>query len=140
MRERIADSFRSYVLAFASAGDRPNGLFWDTADPYHYTRWQDTDAGSFMIVGGEDHKVGQERDAEESFARLLEYTSALWSPQRIRYRWSGQIIEPVDGLPYIGGSGKLNVSTGYAGEGMTFGTVGAMIVADLVRRARRAVS
>ncbi|HSP33984.1 MAG TPA: FAD-binding oxidoreductase [Thermoanaerobaculia bacterium] len=125
------ESYRTYVLAFASAGDHPNGLFWDTADPYHYTRWMETSQGTVMLVGGEDHKVGQ-RDTEESYAKLQEYTAELWSPQPLRDRWSGQIIEPVDGLPYIGASGKFYVSTGYAGQGTTFGTLGAMIVADLI--------
>jgi len=36
------------------------------------------------------------------------------------YRWSGQIIEPVDGLPYIGkntSSQHIHVATGYSGNG-----------------------
>ncbi|HEX9161584.1 MAG TPA: FAD-binding oxidoreductase [Thermoanaerobaculia bacterium] len=125
-------AYRTYALAYEFGGQHPDGLFWDTADPYHYTRWQQTKAGTFMIVGGEDHKAGKDQDSEERFSRLQQYTTDLWSAQPLRYRWSGQIIEPVDGLPYIGGSGNLYASTGYAGQGMTFGTVGALIVADLI--------
>lgn len=125
-------AYRTYALAYAVDEKHPDGLFWDTADPYHYTRWQETDAGTYMIVGGEDHKVGKSEDTEESFARLQQYTTDLWSAHPLHHRWSGQIIEPVDGLPYIGRSGKLYVSTGYSGQGMTFGTAGAMIVADLI--------
>jgi len=50
-----------------------------------------------MIVGGEDHKVGKSEDTEQSFARLQQYTTGLWSAHPLRHRWSGQIIEPVDG-------------------------------------------
>lgn len=125
-------AYRSYALAYSVGKDHPDGLFWDTADPYHYTRWQETGAGMFMIVGGEDHKVGKSEDTEQSFARLQQYTTGLWSAHPLRHRWSGQIIESVDGLPYIGGAGKLYTSTGYSGQGMTFGTIGAMIVADLI--------
>jgi len=125
-------AYRTYALAYAIDEKHPDGMFWDTADPYHYTRWQETDAGTYMIVGGEDHKVGKNEDTEESFAKLQQYTTDLWSAHPLHHRWSGQIIEPVDGLPYIGGSGKLYVSTGYSGQGMTFGTLGAMIVADLI--------
>jgi len=125
-------AYRSYALAYSINEQHPDGLFWDTADPYHYTRWQETDAGTFMIVGGEDHKVGKNDDTERSFARLQQYTTDLWSAHPLRHRWSGQIIESIDGLPYIGGAGKLYVSTGYAGQGMTFGTLGAMIVSDLI--------
>ena len=56
----------------------------------------------------------------------------MWSAHPLRHRWSAQIIESVDGLPYIGGAGKLYLSTGYSGQGMTFGTLGAMIVCDLI--------
>lgn len=125
-------AYRTYAIAYAAEAKHPDGLYWDTADPYHYTRWQDTDAGKFMIVGGEDQKVDRSEDTEGCFQRLEQYTTSVWSAQQERHRWSGQVIDPVGGLPYIGGSGKLYMSTGYAGQGMTFGTVGAMIVADLI--------
>lgn len=120
-------AYRSYVMAFASDDPR-DGLFWDTAAPYHYTRWQD----DVMIVGGEDHRVGQNDDTESCFARLLEYVKAHFGERRELHRWSGQIIEPHDGLPLIGGSDGLYVSTGYSGQGITFGTLGGMILADLI--------
>ena len=44
-----------------------------------------------------------------------------------------QIIEPVDGLPYIGLNTlqhHVYVATGFSGNGMTFGTVAAIVVAD----------
>jgi nitrite reductase/ring-hydroxylating ferredoxin subunit len=85
-----------------------------------------------MIVGGEDHRVGEEEDTEGCFQRLLEYTREHFGDVQERYRWSGQVIEPHGGLPLIGGKENVYISTGYAGQGMTFGTVGAMIVADLI--------
>jgi glycine/D-amino acid oxidase-like deaminating enzyme/nitrite reductase/ring-hydroxylating ferredoxin subunit len=127
-----AAAYRSYAMAFAEEGEHPEGLFWDTADPYHYTRWQDTDAGTFMIVGGEDHRVGEEEDTEGCFERVASYTREYFGEHAERYRWSGQIIEPHGGLPLIGGSKNVYISTGYAGQGMTFGTVGAMLVSDLI--------
>ena len=127
-----ASPYRTYAIAYEAQGEHPEGLFWDTADPYHYTRWQDTNEGTFMIVGGEDHKVGQEDDTEGCFARLEQYVQEHFGPQKMRYRWSGQVIEPHDGLPFIGGNGKNYISTGYAGQGMTFGTFGGMLVADLI--------
>ncbi len=85
-----------------------------------------------MIVGGEDEKLGPNADSASAFARLQAYTSALWSVLPLRYRWSGKIIDWADGLPLIGGSGRLYASTGYSGRGITFGTLGAMIVCDLI--------
>ncbi|HEX9985348.1 MAG TPA: FAD-dependent oxidoreductase [Thermoanaerobaculia bacterium] len=124
--------YRTYAMAFHMTGPHPDGLFWDTADPYHYTRWQETDQGDYMIVGGEDHKVGHEEDTEACFARLQQYTLEQFGAHPLRYRWSGQVIEPHDGVPFIGGHGKLYISTGYAGQGMTLGTVGGMLVTDLI--------
>src|SRR5262249_32799491 len=49
--------------------------------------------------------------------------------------WSGQIIESVDGLPYIGQnslSEHVWVATGYSGNGMTYGTLAAMILSDQI--------
>lgn len=125
-------AYRTYALGYEVEGSHPDGLFWDTAEPYHYTRWQETDQGTYMIVGGADHKVGQKKESDESFAELKRYVSERFGAHPLRFQWSGQVIDPIDGLPYIGGSERMYVSTGYAGQGMTFGTVGAMIVADLI--------
>ena len=127
-----AAPYRTYAIAYQQQGAHPDGLFWDTADPYHYTRWQQTDEGTFMIVGGEDHRVGEEEDTERCFSSLDSYAREYFGSHPERYRWSGQVIEPHGGLPLIGGAKDVYVSTGYAGQGMTFGTVGAMLVSDLV--------
>ncbi len=126
-----AASYRTYAAAFEVEKPLAEGLFWDTADPYHYIRFHKTATGHVMIVGGEDHRVGQESDTERSFESLIQYVTEKFGTLTERFRWSGQIIEPADGLPFIGG-GPVYVSTGYSGQGMTFGTLGGMIVADLI--------
>jgi glycine/D-amino acid oxidase-like deaminating enzyme/nitrite reductase/ring-hydroxylating ferredoxin subunit len=125
-------AYRTYAMAFEAKPGHPDGLFWDTADPYHYTRWQETAEGDFLIVGGFDHRVGEEEDTEGCFEQLEAYVRDLYGPHEVRYRWSGQVVEPHGGLPMIGGTGNLYISTGYSGQGMTCGTAGAMIVADLI--------
>ena len=111
------------------------GLFWDSDSPYHYTRSQEVAGRGYLIVGGEDHRTGVEADTDRHFDALATYAEGHFAAQAIRYRWSGQIIEPIDGLPFIGlnaGSGHVYVATGYSGNGMTFGTLAGMIVTDLV--------
>ena len=129
-------AYRSYALAARLRdGATPDGLFWDTDDPYHYIRLHTGSGGPLLIVGGEDHKVGQERDTEACFARLASWTETRFCIDGIDARWSGQIIEPVDGLPYIGRnalSGHVWVATGFSGNGMTFGTLAGMIISDLI--------
>lgn len=125
-------AYRTYAMAFHQTGDHPEGLFWDTADPYHYTRWQETEAGAFLIVGGEDHRVGENDDTDASFERLGTYARQSFGVHPLRHQWSGQVIEPFGGLPLIGGGNGQYISTGYSGQGMTFGSAGAMLVTDLI--------
>ena len=126
--------YRSYVIA----GEVPSavdGMFWDTDDPYHYIRLQRAGTRQWLIVGGEDHRTGEEGETDVHYERLLEYAGQRFGLAEATYRWSGQIIEPVDGLPYIGlntAAKHVYVATGYSGNGMTFGTLAGMIVSDLI--------
>jgi glycine/D-amino acid oxidase-like deaminating enzyme/nitrite reductase/ring-hydroxylating ferredoxin subunit len=126
-------AYRTYAVATRSARLPPLGLYWDTADPYHYTRRYEDERGPLLIVGGEDHKTGQCDDTEEAFARLKAYARDRFGAEDFRCRWSGQVIEPADGLPYIGrnsASDNVFVATGFSGNGMTFGTVAGLMLAD----------
>lgn len=130
-------AYRTYAIAIRAPERFPEGLFWDMHEPYHYLRAQHTRAGRFLVVGGEDHKTGQEKDTGGCFRRLEEYVRRHFGDgdAETRYRWSGQIIEPADGLPFIGhgpGSRHVYVATGFSGTGTTFGTLSAMILSDAV--------
>ena len=51
----------------------------------------------------------------------------------ITHRWSGQVIETADGLPFIGDTAPQQFAgTGYSGNGMTFGTLAGMMAADRI--------
>jgi glycine/D-amino acid oxidase-like deaminating enzyme/nitrite reductase/ring-hydroxylating ferredoxin subunit len=128
-------AYRTYALAARLEKPFAAGLFWDMQDPYHYTRTQKTRSGSFLIVGGEDHKTGKKKETGECFDRLREYAATQFGIADISHRWSGQVLEPVDGLPFIGrnpGARHVHVATGFSGNGMTFGTLAAMILCDAV--------
>jgi glycine/D-amino acid oxidase-like deaminating enzyme/nitrite reductase/ring-hydroxylating ferredoxin subunit len=127
--------YRSYVLACRVEGPVPDGLFWDDEDPYHYIRPQEVEHETLLIVGGNDHKTGQEEDTKGCFRSLLDYARARFDVRGVPFRWSAQVAEPVDGLPFIGRnslSSHVYVGTGYSGTGMTFGTLAAMITSDLI--------
>ena len=131
---------RSYAVAIKTSSEHPDGLFWDTADPYHYTRWQDMPDGTYLIVGGEDHKTGEE-DERDRFAALESFAAERFGGGAAHYRWSGQIIEPADGLPLIGPhpiKPNVYVATGFAGQGMTMGTFAAILLTDRITGQRNA--
>jgi len=123
--------YRSYVVS-GRVAHAERGLFWDTEEPYHYVRTARQGDEPELVVGGEDHKTGQEEDTEAAFERLGEYARRL-GLSGVRHRWSAQVIEPVDGLPFIGrnaASERVYVATGYSGNGMTFGTLAGMMLRD----------
>lgn len=124
--------YTSYAIGGrAPLGRVPAALFWDTADPYHYLRVETHRDHAYVIFGGEDHKTGQEADTEKAFQRLEASLHRLLPEVRVDHRWSGQVIETVDGLPYIGETAARQfVGTGYAGNGLTFGTLAGMMAAD----------
>ncbi|MEW6498913.1 MAG: FAD-binding oxidoreductase, partial [Cyanobacteriota bacterium] len=129
--------YRSYVLGVRlRSSPPPVGLFWDTQEPYHYTRtYVDPSAGEFLIVGGADHKTGEKVDTQMSFQKLEVYVRSRFPVESIPYHWSAQWYEPVDGLPFIGKSfahDQIYVATGYSGNGISFGTVSGMLIADQI--------
>jgi glycine/D-amino acid oxidase-like deaminating enzyme/nitrite reductase/ring-hydroxylating ferredoxin subunit len=129
-------AYRSYVVGLDLApGAVAPALFWDTADPYHYVRVADGVGGrQVLIVGGEDHKTGQADDATARYDRLEDWAREHFPMVGTTVaRWSGQIMEPADGLGYIGAMGDgTYVITGDSGNGLTHGALGALLVTDLV--------
>lgn len=132
--------YRSYVLGYRiPRGSFAKGLYWDTADPYHYLRTYSPPEGheDILIVGGQDHKVGQSKGEAHCFSVLRAWVAERF-PQLAQpeWQWSGQVIEPVDGLPFAGrnpvGDGHIYLITGDSGMGMTNCTAGALIVRDLL--------
>lgn len=142
--------YLSYVIgALVPRGSVRQALYWDTAEPYHYVRVQplspshlwpsDQNLGTHevLLVGGEDHKTGQASDQADRYDRL-----ETWARERfpmiesVRFRWCGQIMQPVDGLGFIGrnplDAPNVYVATGDSGNGMTHGTLAGMILTDLI--------
>jgi glycine/D-amino acid oxidase-like deaminating enzyme/nitrite reductase/ring-hydroxylating ferredoxin subunit len=133
-------AYRTYVVgARIPRGSVPRALYWDTPSPYHYIR---LDGGSnrrddVLIVGGEDHKTGQEDDPEERFRCLEEWTRDRFPMvEDFAYHWSGQVLEPVDYMGFIGKNPgddeHVYIATGDSGNGMTHGTIAGMLLTDLI--------
>jgi glycine/D-amino acid oxidase-like deaminating enzyme/nitrite reductase/ring-hydroxylating ferredoxin subunit len=111
----------------------PEACFWDTADPYHYLRVDAHRGFDYAIYGGRDHKTGQEQDTAACFEALEQDALAVLPQLEITHRWSGQVVETNDGLPFIGETSEHQfAATGYAGNGMTFGTLAGMMAHDFV--------
>lgn len=128
--------YSSYAMgARVPSGTMPEAIFWDTGDPYYYLRVDRHQDHDYIIYGGEDHKTGTEAKTVEIFRRLAGALHGLAPDAVADHQWSGQVVETPDGLPYIGETtDRQFVSTGYSGQGMTFGTLGAMLAVDAYLR------
>jgi glycine/D-amino acid oxidase-like deaminating enzyme/nitrite reductase/ring-hydroxylating ferredoxin subunit len=139
--------YRTFAIAMVvPRGSVPPGLYWDTADPYHYVRLQrlDDDSGTLadshfdaLIVGGEDHKTAHEDDANERWRSLERWARERFPQARETiYRWSGQVLEPNDYVAFIGrnpdGAENVYMASGDSGQGMTHGTIAGMLMSDLI--------
>ncbi len=128
--------YRSYAVGVKVPDHLyPEAVVYDMQNPYHYFRSHNISGQKYLIVGGEDHKTGH-GDPDESFKRLEQYVKDIYKSATIEYRWSAQYYEPVDGLPYIGKlpgvAEGIYVGTGYSGNGITYGTIAAKILSDLI--------
>lgn len=143
--------YRSYVIgAKIPKGKLPYSMWWDTgnqdskwvAKPYHYVRLEPFDEHFDMLIsGGEDHKTGQADEEnlpeEHRFAALFSWTKEHFPYfNEIAYKWSGQVMEPVDCIAFLGknpGDDNIYIITGDSGNGMTHCTIGGILINDLIQ-------
>jgi glycine/D-amino acid oxidase-like deaminating enzyme/nitrite reductase/ring-hydroxylating ferredoxin subunit len=132
-------AYRTLVIGVNTPqGSVTSALYYDTLKPYHYVRvHRSLGSGSkdLLIVGGEDHPTGRSDDAAKRWDSLERWTRERFPMSgEISYRWSGQVLEPHDGLAYIGrdrGASHLSIITGASGSGMTYGMIAATILTNL---------
>ncbi|MBF0314857.1 MAG: FAD-dependent oxidoreductase [Oligoflexia bacterium] len=128
-------AYRTFVIGASVPMDLVHkALYWDTSDPYHYIRL----AKDLLIVGGEDHKTGQADDTEARYLRLEQWARTRFPMiTEIKFRWSGQVMRPIDGIAFIGHNPmdkkNLYIVTGDSGNGITYGTIAGLLLTDLIQ-------
>jgi glycine/D-amino acid oxidase-like deaminating enzyme/nitrite reductase/ring-hydroxylating ferredoxin subunit len=134
-------AYRSYVLALEiPRGSISMALHWDTDEPYHYVRVvrpSEPSEHDILLVGGADHRTGEDLHAQGRWDHL-----EAWARGRIEVagdvvdQWSGQILEPNDGLAFIGrnpaDADNVFIATGDSGHGLTHGTIAATMFASMI--------
>ncbi|KAK5124802.1 hypothetical protein LTR85_001515 [Meristemomyces frigidus] len=126
---------RTYCIAIkVPKGYVEDCLLYDQAEEYKYVRMTACDAEhDYMVVGGCDHKVGQEEPVGRS-QELEQWTRERFTKAgSVDYAWSGQVFEPVDYMAYIGrdpGTKHTWIITGDSGNGLTHFVLASPIIAD----------
>ena len=128
--------FRTYCIAIrVPKGSIEDCLLYNSKDPYRYVRFTAHDENDdFLIIGGNDHKVGHEFEDGGRYAELESWVRAYFTQAgAVDYRWSGQIFEPVDCTAFIcksQGQSHVYICTGDFGNGLTHGVIAGKVIAD----------
>lgn len=128
--------YRTYCVAIrVPKGEIEDCLIYDEAEMYKYVRFTACDdKDDYLVIGGCDHKVGQEHDAQDRYKELEDWVRARFPfAGSVDYKWSGQIYEPVDFMAFIGknqGQKHTYVVTGDSGNGLTHGVLAGRLIAD----------
>ncbi|WP_412538257.1 FAD-dependent oxidoreductase [Longispora sp. K20-0274] len=127
---------RSYLVAGAVDGPPLDGTFISADEPMRSILSTVTDDGTWLLAGGEGHRVSQAGDTADRYRRLASFAHDRLGVATIGYRWSTQDGIPLDGLPYAGlmspTAHHVYVITGLRKWGLTNGTAAALIVADAI--------
>jgi glycine/D-amino acid oxidase-like deaminating enzyme/nitrite reductase/ring-hydroxylating ferredoxin subunit len=121
------------VAAELKSGAFPKGIFWGLNQPKHSVRTFKNGGKDYIMVIGDKYKTGQGKDTTEYVKHHEEYLQTRFDIGTERFIWGGQHYRPADGLPYIGRhTDKMYILTGFATDGLVYGTLASMIVCDQV--------
>jgi len=123
------------VAARLRAAALPAGIVWLRDSSHSLRRYRHGDA-DYLVVIGETHKTGERDEAGGCLERLRAFGQQRFEVERFEHAWSAQQLRSADGLPYIGPSahGNVYIATGFAADGLTWGTVAANVIDRLIRK------
>jgi glycine/D-amino acid oxidase-like deaminating enzyme/nitrite reductase/ring-hydroxylating ferredoxin subunit len=122
---------REYGVALRMPFTDPGpGIFWAKGDASMSVRTLDAGGERFLICAGQEHKVGL-HNAKASLMALEQQLQQHFGNGPVAYRWSAQNYRGADHLPYIGrDSTGCFIATGFATDGLTWGTVAARLISE----------
>lgn len=129
--------YRSYAVAVKLNSEYPRGHYWDLDSPGYITSTHSVESNNLdmLIVSGQHHKVGQCTNHLENYQRIQHYIKENYEAKE-QYRWSAQHYQAADDMPFIGyGHRKTKnifIATGFFADGLTYGTVAARLLVDLI--------
>jgi nitrite reductase/ring-hydroxylating ferredoxin subunit len=134
MVQSLLGPYREFgVAAELKSGDFPSGIFWGLNSPKHSIRSFQNGGKNYIMVIGDKYKTGEGKDTTDYVKHLEKYLESRFDIGAERFIWAGQHYRPADGLPYIGRhSDRMFFLTGFATDGLVYGTLASMIVSDQI--------
>lgn len=129
------EPYREYgISAVHGQEPMPEGIFW-IRDDGQSIRSHRAGGRDYLVVVGAKHRVGEPEPGKDYPQTLRDYARRRFGSSEFVHEWSAQQFVSADGLPYVGRSAHHNVliATGFASDGLTWGTVASAVVADLVQ-------
>lgn len=125
---------RSYAIAIEPRAKIDLGMYISAETPVASFRPINEE---LLIIGGQDHKTGENsKDLELCYKSLETYAKEIFPSMKVKYRWATQDCVSLDKVPYIGEFSNLMpnfyIATGYKKWGMTTSHVAAQIIRDKI--------
>lgn len=134
-QQTLLGPYREYGIACSLKKVQDySGIYWGFHHGEKFSiRFYEQEGQQFLLVIGKRHKVGQKKDNEDNIEVLVRFAFEHFPVNEVNYRWGGQHYRPADLLPYIGEtSEKEYIATGYATDGLVYGTLAGMIIRDQI--------
>lgn len=129
---------KSYALGVKLKDKFPGGMYVNAEDPARSLRAQKYENDEIVLVVGEHHKTGSEKETNKHYENLAKFAKETFNLQGILYRWSTQDYVTADNVPYVGHltskTPNIYVATGFGKWGMTNSTAAAKIISDLITK------
>ena len=131
---------KSYVLGVKVKKPFSDGMFITAEDPGRSLRSQKFNDSEIILVSGEHHKTGSEKNTNVHYENLADFAKTTFDLESILFRWSTQDCMTIDNIPYVGyltsKHPNVLVATGFGKWGMTNSTASAMLLTDLITKGK----
>ncbi len=124
---------RSYVTVHrvpAPSSTLPQGMYLSVDQPSRSLRTVPFDGEELLLVGGNDHPVGQQISERAQLADLDQWVQQIYPGSEPTHHWSAQDYKSANMVPFVGllprGGGNIHVATGYNKWGMTNAVAAAL--------------
>jgi glycine/D-amino acid oxidase-like deaminating enzyme/nitrite reductase/ring-hydroxylating ferredoxin subunit len=124
---------REHGIAAEVKNELFKGIFWGVNQPKRSIRTLQSNGKNFVITVGDKFKTGHNADPSMENDILSRYLSERLPLGGQKYWWAAQSYRSGDGLPFMGEQkDNIYTLTGFSTDGLTYGTLGAILISDLI--------